>query len=109
MDDPQAFVCVLVDEVESLAAVRKSTGSEPSDAIRVVNAMLTQVSSARKKSVFFHLISLLIKLDKLKRYPNVLLLTTSNITGSIDLAFVDRADLKKFIGLPCKVVKQGKT
>ena len=27
---------------------------------------------------------------------------TSNITGSIDLAFVDRADMKKYIGLPSK-------
>ncbi len=45
VDDPDAFVCVLVDEVESLAAVRKATGSEPSDAIRVVNAMLTQVTA----------------------------------------------------------------
>jgi len=27
-------------------------------------------------------------------------LTTSNVTGRIDLAFVDRADLKIFIGLP---------
>ena len=37
-------------------------GSEPSDAIRVVNALLTQI-------------------DKLARFPNVLVLTTSNITG----------------------------
>ena len=34
------------------------------------------------------------------RYPNVLILTTSNITGAIDLAFVDRADIKQYIGLP---------
>jgi hypothetical protein len=27
-------------------------------------------------------------------------LTTSNVTKAIDLAFVDRADIKKFIGLP---------
>jgi len=27
-------------------------------------------------------------------------LTTSNITGAIDLAFVDRADIKAFIGPP---------
>ena len=34
-----------MDEVESLAAARKAaaSGSEPSDAIRVVNALLTQV------------------------------------------------------------------
>lgn len=77
------MVCVLIDEVESLAAARKSGGNEPSDAIRVVNALLTQI-------------------DNIKRFPNVLILTTSNITGSIDLAFVDRADMKKFIGLPSK-------
>jgi hypothetical protein len=34
------------------------------------------------------------------RYPNVMVLTTSNVVGSIDLAFVDRADLKIFIGAP---------
>ena len=57
------------------------SGSEPSDAIRVVNSVLTQI-------------------DQLKRYPNVLILTTSNITGAIDLAFVDRADIKQYIGPP---------
>ena len=35
-----------------------------------------------------------------RRNPNVLILTTSNITGAIDLAFVDRADIKQYIGLP---------
>ncbi|GFO34033.1 pachytene checkpoint 2-like protein [Plakobranchus ocellatus] len=58
-------------------------GVEPSDAIRVVNALLTQ-------------------LDQIKRYPNVLILTTSNITGAVDLAFVDRADIKQYIGPPSK-------
>jgi len=111
IEDPDALVCVLVDEVESLAAAReKGADTEPSDAIRVVNALLTQI-------------------DKLKSCPNVLLLTTSNVTGSIDLvsklnirvyslfssiflrltwinelsslqAFVDRADIKEYIGLP---------
>ena len=32
------------------------------------------------------------------RYPNVIILTTSNVTGAIDLAFVDRADIKQYIG-----------
>ncbi len=50
-------------------------GSEPSDAIRAVNALLTQ-------------------LDALRRFPNVMVLTTSNITQAIDVAFVDRADIK---------------
>jgi hypothetical protein len=30
----------------------------------------------------------------------VLVLTTSNVTGAIDLAFVDRADIKQYIGPP---------
>lgn len=34
------------------------------------------------------------------RNSNVLILTTSNITGAIDLAFVDRADIKQYIGPP---------
>lgn len=83
IDDKDALVCVLIDEVESLTAARKSAmqGQEPSDAIRVVNALLTQI-------------------DHIKRFPNVLVLTTSNVTGAIDLAFVDRADIKQYIGLP---------
>lgn len=56
-------------------------GAEPSDAIRVVNAVLTAI-------------------DQLKARPNVLVLTTSNITGAIDIAFVDRADITQYIGNP---------
>lgn len=81
MEDKESLVCVLIDEVESLTAARKSSGSEPSDAIRVVNALLTQ-------------------LDQIKMAPNVLILTTSNITGAIDGAFVDRADIVQYIGPP---------
>ena len=81
MENPNSLVCVLIDEVESLTAARKASGSEPSDAIRVVNALLTQ-------------------LDSIKAAPNVLILTTSNITGAIDVAFVDRADIKQYIGPP---------
>lgn len=83
IDDKDALVCVLIDEVESLTAARKSAmqGQEPSDAIRVVNALLTQI-------------------DHIKRFPNVIILTTSNVTGAIDLAFVDRADIKQYIGPP---------
>jgi len=81
--DPEALVFVLIDEVESLTAARSAamSGSEPSDAIRVVNALLTQI-------------------DRIKTYSNVLILTTSNITGAVDLAFVDRADIKQYIGPP---------
>ncbi|RYQ83922.1 hypothetical protein Ahy_B10g102808 [Arachis hypogaea] len=60
------LVFVLIDEVESLAAARKAaiSGSEPSDSIRVVNALLTQI-------------------DKLISSPNVIILITSNITTAI--------------------------
>ena len=81
VENPGCLVCVLIDEVESLTAARKASGSEPSDAIRVVNALLTQ-------------------LDQIKMAPNVLILTTSNITGAIDGAFVDRADIVQYIGPP---------
>ncbi len=73
MEDEDGFVCVLIgkkfyfififfikknkkmiDEVESLTAARKSalSGLEPSDALRVVNALLTQIDAFRfKKNV----------------------------------------------------------
>ncbi|KAG8340501.1 putative ATPase protein [Trypanosoma vivax] len=80
---PGHLVCLLVDEAESLAASRKSAmnGHEPSDSIRVVNALLTQI-------------------DTLERRTNVVVFTTSNITEAIDVAFIDRADKKVFIGSP---------
>ncbi|XP_021616824.1 pachytene checkpoint protein 2 homolog isoform X3 [Manihot esculenta] len=83
VEEENNLVFVLIDEVESLAAARKAalSGSEPSDSIRVVNALLTQ-------------------LDKLKCSPNVIILTTSNITAAIDIAFVDRADIKAYVGPP---------
>ncbi len=98
-------MCVLIDEVESLTAARQAAlnGNEPSDALRVVNAVLTQ-------------------LDQLRGRSNVLLLTTSNLPDACDAAFVDRAvltqlrifqlmcegltlyscrqDIKQFIGQP---------
>jgi SpoVK/Ycf46/Vps4 family AAA+-type ATPase len=45
IEDPQALVCVLIDEVESLTRARRSSlaGIEPSDSLRVVNALLTQI------------------------------------------------------------------
>lgn len=48
--------------------------------LQVVNALLTQ-------------------LDKLKSRKNCLVMTTSNLSGAIDNAFIDRADIKQYIGL----------
>lgn len=76
------LVIVLIDEVESIAFARENiSNNEPSDSVRVVNSVLTQ-------------------LDKIKRYPNVLIIATSNLTKSIDLAFLDRADIVMLIEQP---------
>ncbi len=94
----------LPDEVESLTSARANAvaGNEPSDAIRSVNALLTQ-------------------LDKLKYCKNVLIMSTSNLASAIgnlklvlireksrlselfqltDSAFIDRADIVQYVGLP---------
>uniref|UniRef100_A0A182QT70 AAA+ ATPase domain-containing protein n=1 Tax=Anopheles farauti TaxID=69004 RepID=A0A182QT70_9DIPT len=82
LEDEDALVCVLVDEIESIAHSRdKISSNEPSDSIRVVNAVLTQ-------------------LDHLRRYSNVFILATSNLTDNIDTAFLDRADFIQYIGNP---------
>lgn len=82
-EDDSVFVTLLIDEVESLTAARQASlsGNEPSDALRVVNALLTQI-------------------DKLKQRKNVLIIATSNLTNAIDDAFMDRADIKQYIGNP---------
>ena len=71
--DPATFVILLIDEVESLTSARKNASSalECSDSLRMVNSLLTQ-------------------LDAIKKFPNVLVLATSNLTGFIDQAFIDR-------------------
>lgn len=81
-DDPDCLVFVLIDEIESLAGSRGNLGGEPSDALRAVNSLLTS-------------------LDRLRSYANVLVLATTNLKASVDAAFIDRADVKLYIGLPC--------
>eukprot|EP01042_Synura_sphagnicola_P000507 gene507-540_t len=82
-EDQECFVCVLIDEVESMVSARASSvkSSEPSDAVRVVNAVLTS-------------------LDALRRRSNVLLLCTSNMVTNIDAAFLDRVDMRIYLGPP---------
>ena len=36
----------------------------------------------------------------MRTHENVLILTTSNLTDAIDTAFIDRADVKQYIGPP---------
>jgi hypothetical protein len=44
IEGPQALVCVQIDEVESLTHAQQLSlaGTEPSDLLRVVNALLAQ-------------------------------------------------------------------
>ena len=44
--------------------------------------------------------AVLTQLDQIRKFSNVLILTTSNLTASIDFAFLDRADIRQFIGPP---------
>ncbi|XP_076972907.1 pachytene checkpoint protein 2 homolog isoform X2 [Tamandua tetradactyla] len=109
IDDRDALVFVLIDEVESLTAARNAckAGTEPSDAIRVVNAVLTQIDQI-KRILLWVLGSpqrsseacLLSAYGVRAKHSNVVILTTSNITERIDVAFVDRADIKQYIGPP---------
>jgi pachytene checkpoint protein 2 len=81
-DDPNTLICVLIDEIESLASSRSASNSgDPTDAMRAVNALLTS-------------------LDKLKSFPNLLVMGTTNLKGRLDEALVDRADLKVYLGNP---------
>jgi len=66
VEEENTFVVILIDEVESLTTARSASMSsaEPGDALRVVNALLTQ-------------------LDKLKHRKNCLVMTTSNISETI--------------------------
>lgn len=80
------FVCLLIDEVETIASSRSGlmNKNETTDGIRVVNTLLTQ-------------------LDNLKKYDNLLILATSNLLDALDPAFVDRADGIFFIGRPSEL------
>ncbi|KAG8288711.1 Pachytene checkpoint protein 2 [Homalodisca vitripennis] len=53
IEDNNSLVCVLIDEVESLTRARESSmsGSEPSDLIRAVNSVLTQIDQMRKCTI----------------------------------------------------------
>jgi pachytene checkpoint protein 2 len=66
LEEEETLVCVFVDEVETLTARREQalSGNEPFDGMRAVNALLTA-------------------LDRLRRYPNVIILCTSNLISAL--------------------------
>lgn len=83
------FVCLLFDEVESLAFSRNQllNTNETTDSVRVLNCLMTH-------------------LDNLKKYPNFILLCTSNLIDKIDPAFVDRLDVLFHVDFPSAAVCQ---
>ena len=81
-EDPEQFICVLIDEVETLAITREaSANGESQESLRATNAFLTG-------------------LDRTKRYPNIVFLCTSNMVKSLDAAFLDRCGLKVAVDPP---------
>ncbi|KAI0993975.1 hypothetical protein K3495_g14209 [Podosphaera aphanis] len=85
-EDSEEFVCVLIDEVESIASSREfsTKNGESQDSLRATNALLTG-------------------LDRTKTYPNVIFLCTSNMLEALDAAFLDRCGLKRSINPPSMV------
>jgi len=82
-EDPERFICVLIDEVESIASSRQAVmmRSESQDSLRATNALLTG-------------------LDRTRSYPNLIFLCTSNMLESLDSAFLDRCGLKRSVDPP---------
>ncbi|KAI4855448.1 AAA-domain-containing protein, partial [Aureobasidium sp. EXF-8846] len=71
--DDKELVCVLIDEIESIATSRQvstKTG-ECTDTVRATNQLLTA-------------------LDRIRNKPNIIVFCTSNLVESIDTAFLDR-------------------
>ncbi|KAF2166587.1 hypothetical protein M409DRAFT_66601 [Zasmidium cellare ATCC 36951] len=80
---PSTLVCVVMDEVETIAGSREkvTSGVECSDGLRATNQLLTA-------------------LDRMRSLPNVIILCTSNLIHAIDPAFLDRVDIKTCVPTP---------
>jgi SpoVK/Ycf46/Vps4 family AAA+-type ATPase len=81
-NDPEEFVCVLIDEVETIATSRGSSiNDDCQESLRVTNALLTG-------------------LDRTKNLINIVILCTSNMPDSLDAAFLDRCGSRIFVNSP---------
>lgn len=88
----------------------RSNGQEAKSSSQLAHSMTTQVlftPLGSPSAAFKLLMSLNLELSDVFttfvsycRHSNVVILTTSNVTEKIDLAFVDRADIKQYIGPP---------
>ena len=82
-EDADTFTCVLIDEVESIASSRENVvnNGESQDALRATNALLTGI-------------------DRIKVYPNIIVLCTTNLLNDLDPAFLDRCGVRQEIESP---------
>lgn len=79
-EDKSSLVCVLIDEIESIASARNASvkSNEPGDAVRYYHRYVFFLYFLRVVN------AVLTSLDALKRRSNVLVLCTSNMVKSID-------------------------
>ncbi|KAF2809959.1 AAA-domain-containing protein [Mytilinidion resinicola] len=82
-EEETTLVCLVIDEVETLTSSREkaSNSNECGDAVRATNQVLTA-------------------LDQLRHRQNVIVICTSNLIETIDVAFLDRVDIKQFVPCP---------
>lgn len=83
--DSHTLICVLIDEVESIAGSREQLreSGECHDSIRATNQLLTAM-------------------DRIRDQTNVIVLCTSNLKQAIDPAFLDRVDYEITVPPPCE-------
>ncbi|KAF2683495.1 P-loop containing nucleoside triphosphate hydrolase protein [Lentithecium fluviatile CBS 122367] len=81
--DENQLVIMIFDEVETLASSRECglQKSEVADSMRATNQLLTG-------------------LDRLREFPNVVFIATTNLLSTIDKAFLDRCCIKQEIRNP---------
>lgn len=77
------FVCVLIDEIESLVSSRSAAvaRNEVQDAVNATNAFI-------------------LGLDRVRMQQNLIILCTSNLVETLDAAFLDRCGYAKAVPLP---------
>ncbi|KAI5244153.1 hypothetical protein E4T42_07198 [Aureobasidium subglaciale] len=83
-NDSRELVCVLIDEIESIAASRRAStkNGECADTVRTTNQLLTALDCIRSK-------------------PNIVVFCTSNLLETIDTAFLDRVYDAVSMPSPC--------
>lgn len=98
-EDENTFICVLVDDIESLAGKREyfSSSNEPHDSLRVC-VDTTYILVARSGLMTFQAVNaLLTAIDRLRCRPNVTVFCTSNLTKAVVRKSSEFATHKLFI------------